>query len=118
MGVGRGLIHSGEESRSTRRACGIRGKDSRIAHTLLGKPVEIWRVHMRCAVAAQVMAQILSDEPQDVRLRTRERSSIGSQQARVFEYQWQQSNRNLVQGGHKSLGLPVDAATCSLVHNS
>lgn len=66
MRVRRGLIHAGEKSRAAWRTGRIRRKDPRVAHPISGEFVEVRRVDILCAVAAEVVAEIFADEPENV----------------------------------------------------
>lgn len=68
MRVRRRLTHAQHEGAAARCAGWIRREHIRKAHALLRQPVEIRRMDTLRAVAAEIMLEVLTDEPENVRL--------------------------------------------------
>ena len=67
LGVDRRLIHAGHERRAARGANGLRREDVRVTHAFGGEPIEVRRVDVLGAIAAEIEADVLADDPKKVR---------------------------------------------------
>ena len=63
----RRLIHAGHEGRAAGRTNRCSCIEARVTHSVSGKLVQIWRRDFLRPVAAKVLAEILRNEPQNVR---------------------------------------------------
>ena len=61
-----GLIHAGHEGRATRGASRSRGKDTREARAAGSERIDIRRLDVFRAVAAEIEFYILGNDPEDV----------------------------------------------------
>ena len=67
VGADRGLIHPRHKSRPAGRTDRRRGVGPGVSHSLGRETIDVWRLHLRTAVAAQGRPEILGDQPENVR---------------------------------------------------
>ena len=68
VGADRGLIHPRHKGRPAGRTDRRRGVGPGVPHPLGCKAVDVWRLHLWAAVAAQGRPKIFGDQPENVRL--------------------------------------------------
>jgi hypothetical protein len=86
LGAERGRIHAGDERGPRGGAHGGVGKREAIPDALRGEPVEMRRLRLRIAVAAEVGAVVLAGQPEDIR-------AFGGRQRHAAQNQTKEGHR-------------------------